>query len=176
VQDLPARSAASQDLRDRVEPERCVPGANVAIQDLMEPSQARTRLLAEHDQLREVLARAERIAADALSGVAAPGQLHEILQLCRDLFAAHNASEELVLAPILLRDLAWGQARVDRMFDEHRAEHAEIRAALTGSDLVVAKRVAELRELVEAHMAAEERTFLSRGVLRDDPVSIEGSS
>jgi hypothetical protein len=59
------------------------------------------------------------------------------------------------------------------MMEEHRAEHAVIRAALTGTDRDVAHRVADLRELVEAHMAAEERTFLSRGVLRDDLVTVE---
>lgn len=139
----------------------------------MDPSQARAHLLSEHAELRAVLARAERIAADALAGSSASVQLRDILQICRDLFAAHNASEERLLGPILQQDPAWGQARIDRMMEEHRAEHAEMRAALTGRDRDVAARVADLREIIEAHMDAEERTFLSRSVLRDDVVSIE---
>ncbi len=142
----------------------------------MEPSKARKRLLAEHDALRTLLARAEQIAADILRGAAAPTALRDVLQMCRNEFAAHNASEEELLGPILKHDFAWGQARIDRMFEEHRAEHAEIRAALTGPDLRVAPRIAELREMIEAHMAAEERTFLSRGVLRDDVVTVESGS
>lgn len=142
----------------------------------MDPSQARAHLLAEHAKLRAALARAERIAAEALAGATVAVQLHEVLQQCRDLFAAHNESEERLLGPILLQDPAWGQARIDRMLEEHRAEHAEMRAALTGTDNDVAARVADLRELIEAHMDAEERTFLSRAVLRDDVVSVEDGS
>lgn len=142
----------------------------------MDPSQARTHLLSEHKELRAVLARAERIAAEALAGAPVAGQLHQVLQQCRDLFAAHNESEERLLGPILLQDPAWGQARFDRMFEEHRAEHAEMRAAMTGDDREVAARVADFREMIEAHMDAEERTFLSRAVLRDDVVSVEQGS
>lgn len=134
----------------------------------MEPGKARMRLLAEHDELRLLLKRAEQIANNILRGIAPPTALHDVLQLCRNSFAAHNASEEELLAPILMNDCAWGQARVDRMLEEHRAEHAEIRAAFTGSDLKIAPRIGELRELIEAHMAAEERTFLSRVVLREE--------
>jgi hypothetical protein len=140
----------------------------------MEPSKARKQLLAEHEELRSLLKRAEAIAGDILRGTGTPTSLHDVLQLCRNRFAAHNASEEELLGPILMHDFAWGQARIDRMFEEHRAEHAEMHAALTGPDLRVAPRIPELREMIEAHMAAEERTFLSRGVLRDDLVSVEG--
>jgi hypothetical protein len=56
------------------------------------------------------------------------------------------------------------------MFEEHAAEHASFREAMTGSALAIAARMAELAEDVDAHMAAEERTFLSPGVLRDDVV------
>lgn len=140
----------------------------------MEPSKARQQLLAEHDELRTLLARAAQIAADILCGVAPPTALHDVLQLCRSSLAAHNASEERLLGPILQHDFAWGQARIDRMFEEHRAEHAEMHAALTGADLKIAPKIADLREMIEAHMAAEERTFLSRKVLRDDVVTVEG--
>jgi hypothetical protein len=142
----------------------------------MEPSQARQQLLAEHDELRTILARADRIAREVVAGAAVTAELRDVLQLCRDLFAIHNASEERLLGPILQQDFAWGQVRIDRMFEEHRAEHAEIFAALRGPVREVAGRIGDLRELVEAHMAAEERTFLSRGVLRDDVVTVEGGS
>lgn len=144
----------------------------------MEPSQARTQLLAEHAQLRRTLDRLAEIAAavrEDSPNSSRSFELRETLQLLRDLFVAHNASEERLLGPILREDYAWGQARVDRMLEEHRAEHAEIRASMTGSDREVAERVADLKEMVEAHMAAEERTFLSPRVLRDDVVSLEGS-
>jgi iron-sulfur cluster repair protein YtfE (RIC family) len=119
----------------------------------VEPASARARLLYEHDRLRELLAAA----------VAAP-DLHRVLEELRLAFAAHNASEEALLVPILEEDPAWGPARIARMMEEHVAEHAALRAALNSED--VAARIADIAEEIEAHMAAEERTFLSPGVLR----------
>jgi hypothetical protein len=133
----------------------------------MEPSEMRALLLAQHDRLRELLSAAQREAEHVLRGCATTA-LQPILLELRRAFSTHNASEEALLMPILRRDPAWGGPRVERMLEEHTGEHVAFGAALTGSDLEVAARMADLVEDVDAHMAAEERTFLHPGVLRDD--------
>jgi hypothetical protein len=72
-----------------------------------------------------------------------------------------------VLEPLLSRSDAWGPRRVDRMFEEHKGEHAALLAAMDVSTANVAAELADLCEELEAHMAAEERTFLSPRVLDD---------
>ena len=60
------------------------------------------------------------------------------------------------------------------MLEEHAGEHVAFQAALTGTDHEVAAGMADLCEEVDAHMAAEERTFLSPGVLCGDVVGRDG--
>jgi iron-sulfur cluster repair protein YtfE (RIC family) len=133
----------------------------------MEPTQARAVLLAQHDRLRRLLAEIQVVADRVLvgEGVVAVAELQAHLDVLRTAFAEHNASEEALLEPILRLDFAWGPARIARMLEEHGAEHASFREAMSASALDIAARMAELVEDIEAHMAAEERTFLSPGVL-----------
>jgi len=148
----------------------------------MLPSQARERLLRQHAGLRELLETAARLAGQVLAdaaGGAAPHdrtELHAVLAKLQDAMAEHNAAEEALLEPMLLDGDAWGPQRVARMMEEHRGEHATFRAALSRDDLEVAAGLAELAEDLDAHMMAEERTFLSPGVLRDDIINLESSS
>lgn len=133
----------------------------------LEPSKARTVLLAQHERLRQLLDEMQRVATRVLAGEAVLADLAVRLEAVRNAFALHNATEEAMLEPILRIDFAWGPARIARMLEEHAAEHTSLRAALAGADLEVAAGIAELVEDIDAHMAAEERTFLSAGVLRD---------
>jgi hypothetical protein len=133
----------------------------------MEPSRARAMLLAQHEHLRLLLEELAGVADRVMRGEGVMGELTTRLEVLRGAFALHNATEEAMLEPILRIDYAWGPARIARMMEEHGAEHASLRAALAGADLDVAARVVELVEDIDAHMAAEERTFLSQGVLRD---------
>jgi hypothetical protein len=134
---------------------------------VMEPSKARAVLLAHHERLRQLLAEMQRVAERVLAGEGVVADLAARIDEVRNAFALHNATEEAMLEPILRIDFAWGPARIARMLEEHAAEHATLRVALEGADLEVAAGIAALVEDIDAHMAAEERTFLSPGVLRD---------
>lgn len=140
----------------------------------MEPSRARALILEQHERLRRLLTETQALADRVLAGGGGVAALEQQLELLRTAFWDHNQSEEALLEPILRLDFAWGPARIARMLEEHGAEHAAIREALAGGALEVAARLVELVEDIDAHMAAEERTFLSPGVLRDDIITVEG--
>lgn len=139
----------------------------------MEPTQARAVLLEQHERLRRLLTDVQTVADRVLAGEGVVAELQQHLDALRAAFAEHNDSEEALLEPILRLDFAWGPARIARMLEEHSAEHASFREAMEGSALDVAARMADLVEDIDAHMAAEERTFLSPGVLRDDVVATD---
>jgi iron-sulfur cluster repair protein YtfE (RIC family) len=122
--------------------------------------------LREHERLRGIMGDALALAGRARDGTGSWSELQRVLDELRDAFAEHNASEEALLVPILGEDATIGPARIARMIEEHAAEHAAFRAALAGAPEEVAIRLEELAEEIDAHMAAEERTFLSPGVLR----------
>jgi iron-sulfur cluster repair protein YtfE (RIC family) len=145
------------------------------VEVVMEPSQARSLLLDQHNRLRRLLTEIQAVADRVLEGEGVTAELQERLGELRRAFAEHNTSEESLLEPILRLDFAWGPARIERMMEEHTAEHVSFREALAGPDLEVASRMRELIEDIDAHMAAEERTFLSPGVLRDDIINLAGS-
>jgi len=148
----------------------------------MLPSKARDQLLSQHEELRELFGKAAALAGQVLADSAAgtaPRDLPDLRGLLTRLLgamAAHNATEEALLEPMLRDSDAWGPQRVARMMEEHKGEHAAFVAALTGGELEVAARLAELAEELDAHMMAEERTFLSPSVLRDDHINLESSS
>jgi iron-sulfur cluster repair protein YtfE (RIC family) len=132
------------------------------------PGDIRRHLLAQHNRLRERLASAQRIAARLLRDEAVGGELQAAVdQLRRDL-REHNAAEEMVLERLLSATGTVGARRAARMVEEHGAEHAMMRELLDGTELAVAARMKDIAEQLDAHFAAEERTFLSPGVLRDD--------
>lgn len=139
----------------------------------MEANQARSVLLEQHDGLRRLLASAQRLAALAVEGEDVVAALEVEMGALRRAFAQHNVSEEKLLTPILALDPAWGPARVARMREEHDAEHRSISEALIGPTLEVASRLSDIVEDLDAHMCAEERTFLASAVLRDDIVQLE---
>lgn len=139
----------------------------------MIPSEARERLLWQHERLRELLTGVQLLAARMARGEPVALDLQVGLEALRRAFAEHNRDERAILEPILRQDPNYGPLRVDRMLEEHAAEHAAFEATLIGPDYEVAARLADLVEDVDAHMMAEERTFLSPGVLRDDVVSLE---
>ena len=134
----------------------------------MKPSEARTQLLRQHEWLREIMAAAVALGERLVQGKAVREELVRALTELREALAEHNRDEEAMLENELRDADAWGPLRVARMFEEHRAEHATMRDALAGTETEVAHRLADVFEQLEAHMAAEERTFLSSAVLRDD--------
>lgn len=136
----------------------------------MNPHEARTTLLAQHEQLRLLLETCTRLARQQDDGEAVAVDLDQALAELRDAFADHNQMETSVIAELLQGPAAWGSQMVDRMLEEHVAEHAAFWELLSGTRAEVAERIEELAEELDAHMSAEERTFLSPMTLREDVI------
>lgn len=136
------------------------------------PSRALAELAAQHAALRGMMDRCDELADELDAGRMGPVQLTREVARLRLAFDAHNRFEEQLLRPVLLGTDAFGEVRVERMYEEHVGEHREIRVKL-GSEATVDLRqvIANLR----AHLDAEERYFLSAKVLRDDLVTVEGA-
>lgn len=62
------------------------------------------------------------------------------------------------------------------MFEEHAGEHAAFWTLLSGTRAEVAARIEELADLLDAHMAAEERTVLAPGTLREDVLRVRAGA
>lgn len=142
----------------------------------MEPSEARRRLLAQHDALRHRLQTARNLRDRMMTGASVAGELEASLDEFRQAYVEHNALEEIWLEPLLLLGDAWAPQRIARMVEEHEAEHDVFAAFFRGSVLEMAEGLDELAEDIEAHMAAEERTILHRAVLSDTIVTDGGAT
>lgn len=138
----------------------------------MNAEKTRLSLLAQHDQLRAHVQTATRLAKLYRSGHSPGPELDEALELLRDEFAAHNQTETAAISVLMHGPAAWGSLMIDRMFEEHVAEHAVFWELLSGTRSEVAARIDDLADELEAHMAAEERTFLAPVTLRDDVIRI----
>jgi hypothetical protein len=132
----------------------------------MNPEQAGLHLLAQHDRLRAHLETCTRLAR--LTGFEA--ELDTALALLREALAAHNETETAIIGELLRGSPSWGKLLIDRMLEEHVAEHAAFWELLSGAPAEVALRIDELADELVAHMAAEERTFLAPGTLREDVI------
>jgi hypothetical protein len=131
----------------------------------MTPGQALGALADQHAKLRDMMGRCEELADSLDAERIAPAPLLREVARLRLAFDAHNQFEEELLRPVLL-DAEWlGAVRVSRMVEEHTQEHRSMRQQLGSAP------TAELRAVIatlRAHLADEERTFLSGRVLRDD--------
>ncbi|HEX5059134.1 MAG TPA: hemerythrin domain-containing protein [Kofleriaceae bacterium] len=136
----------------------------------MTAEDTRLLLLAQHDRLRQRSEACIRLAKLYETGEAWGAELDHALQELREEFATHNASETRVISELMHGPAAWGSLMIDRMLEEHLAEHAAFWELLSGTRAEVAARIEELVDEIEAHMAAEERTFLAPVTLRDDVI------
>jgi hemerythrin-like domain-containing protein len=132
---------------------------------LRTPGQVLGELADQHAKLRDMMDRCEELA-DALDAERiAPEPLLRAVAGLRLAFDGHNQFEEEMLRPLLL-DAEWlGAVRVSRMVEEHAQEHRSMRQQLGSAP------TSELRAVIStlrAHLADEERTFLTPRVLRDD--------
>lgn len=131
-------------------------------------AEARDRLLAQHDKLRSLLREAQEMSAGLASGTHSRAELERAFIQLRERFMAHNSFEQSVLEPMLLASSdGMAPARVQRMIEEHTAEHAAIESFFARPLDDMIRELPDLVEDVDAHMAAEERTILSRAVLTD---------
>jgi hypothetical protein len=132
----------------------------------------RLLLLAQHDRLREHAETCVRFAKFYECGELSAADLDRALETLRDDFAVHNTAETQVVRELLQGPAAWGSLLIDRMLEEHVAEHAAFWELLSGTRAEIAARITDLADELEAHMAAEERTFLAPATLRDDVIGV----
>lgn len=132
----------------------------------------RLLLLAQHDRLRQQAELCVQLGKLYEQGEVGGAELDRALEILRDEFAVHNATESRVIGELLHGPAEWGSLLIDRMLEEHVAEHAAFWDLLSGTRSEVAARIADLADELEAHMAAEERTFLAPITLRDDVIRV----
>ena len=136
------------------------------------PGRALQELLSQHQVLRTMMDRCEELADELDARGGDPAQLAREVARLRVAFDSHNKFEEELLRPVLLDADAFGEVRIERMIEDHVGEHRAMRSQL-GSAATTDLRAVVLS--LRAHLAAEERYFLSARVLRDDLVTVEGS-
>ena len=133
------------------------------------PSQLLAALLEQHARLRVMMDRCEQLADQLDAGVVQPAELtREVVEL-RGAFDAHNRFEEELLQPMLRELDAFADVRIEHMVEDHVHEHRSIRDHLDGPTAELRGSLYELR----AHLAAEERYFVTARVLRDDVITVE---
>jgi hypothetical protein len=138
----------------------------------MNAENTRLLLLAQHERLREHVQTCTRLASLVRLGDCAGTELDVALEALREEFAAHNAAETAVIRELLRGPTAWSSLMIDRMLEEHVAEHAAFWELLSGTRAEVVRRIDDLADELDAHMAAEERTFLAPVTLRDDVIRV----
>lgn len=138
----------------------------------MNATEARTTLLAQHERIRSQLEVCARLARLHRAGQEVGCELDAALGQLRDSLGQHNQDESAIIGELLHGPAAWGSLLVDRMFEEHVAEHTAFWALLSGTHTEIAGRIDDLVEEIDAHMLAEERTFLSPVTLRDDVIQV----
>lgn len=122
-------------------------------------------LISQHDALRLAMEVCESLADDLDANPNGdPGPLTRELAHLRTAFDAHNKFEEQLLRPVLLASDSFGTVRVDRMVDDHVAEHRMVRERLSSP---ATSALRDVIETLRAHLDAEERYLLSSRVLRD---------
>jgi iron-sulfur cluster repair protein YtfE (RIC family) len=129
-------------------------------------------LLQQHDTLRKLIEHCEKIADELDRGKGAPTELMREVSRLRIAFDAHNKFEEQLLRPILRDVDAFGDVRVEQMVEDHTNEHRLMRERLATT---ITGELRATLESLRAHLATEERYFLSSKVLRDDLVNVEST-
>jgi len=133
----------------------------------MTTEQTRLDLLAQHSRLRTHLKRCTRLARLASFDEPAGTELDSALESLRAELAAHNEAETVAIGDLLRAPAPRNKLLRDRMFEEHVAEHAAFWELLSGTRAEILARIDELADELDAHMAAEERTFLAPATLRE---------
>jgi len=137
----------------------------------MDANHARTLLMTQHQAIRTSLGRCLGIAKRLRTGDADELELALALEGMRADVYQHNLSESALIRPLLAQGQRWGDLLIDRMIEEHLAEHVAMWTVLEQATRTVAFELEELAEDLDAHMAAEERTFLAPHVLREDVIT-----
>lgn len=135
------------------------------------PSHTLRDLLAQHAELRDLVAVCELLIARLEGGAAVAGTLALEVAKLRLAFDAHNRYEERLLRPVLIEADGFGPVRIDTMIAEHVREHRAVSATLDDASIVALRATLDT---LTRHLDEEERYFLSSKVLHDDLVTVEG--
>jgi hypothetical protein len=121
-------------------------GALLAMGNRMTAEHTRRTLLAQHERLRDHIRACTRLAKiyRATGGVGT--ELDAALELLREEFAAHNEAETTVIRRLLHGPATWSVLMIDRMFEEHVAEHAVFWDLLSQPRDEVAERIDDLAD------------------------------
>jgi iron-sulfur cluster repair protein YtfE (RIC family) len=140
----------------------------------MDRNTVRNTLLAQHERIREDVATCRRLSERFRAGEPVAAELDLALAQLRADFDEHNRTETGLLLPLLLHSSQGqgtrGTRLAERMLEEHAAEHVAFWQRIDGPRHEVAANINEVADELEAHMAAEERTFLSPLILRADEI------
>jgi iron-sulfur cluster repair protein YtfE (RIC family) len=169
---LRRRAMRTQGFRETVALGGVSAGPTLAKPTDMNATEARIALLAQHEQIRRQLEACTRLAKLHRAGQKVGSELEAALGQLREKLGEHNQDETAIIGQLLHGPAAWGSLLVDRMLEEHVAEHAVFWGLLSGTHAEIAERIDDLVDELDAHMAAEERTFLSPVTLRDDVIRV----
>lgn len=137
------------------------------------PAAALHELEAQHEVIRRLMDRCEQLADELDAGRLDADQLTREVVRLRLALDTHNRFEEQLLRPVLIEEDAFADARIDRMVDDHVAEHRAMRDQLNATETRILR---ETLQMLRAHLESEERYLLNAKVLHDDLVSLDGSS
>jgi iron-sulfur cluster repair protein YtfE (RIC family) len=152
----------------------------VAGGDIVNPSEVRQRILAEHRTIRGMLLGIETLAEEVLANQ--PQRLEPLCEKTEALLAEllnHMSWEDLHLRPALLAADAWGRERAALLDRDHAEQRQLLESKLehlrdpARPPLLIARDLLELVKLLRDDMEREEELLLDPRVLRDDVVGID---
>jgi hypothetical protein len=140
----------------------------------MTPGRILKELLAQHAQLRALIAEARASADRCLRGEDGREKLLGAMAELMDAVRVHNRREEMLIQEVLPSLDGWGDGRAQFMTNEHIREHGEVfhsleRVRTADDPKVGARRVISVLRKLLVHMSREEVAFIRPEVLRDGP-------
>lgn len=148
----------------------------------MDPSEVRATVLGEHRKLRAQLAALIVLAKEVRSDLTRGQELLDGCNALRESLRSVQDLEEKLLVPALSEADAWGDVRIERLFQLQKMQCDAVKSTLsllTHDELPVlvrASAVIALGEEVERELTTEDRELLSPEVLRDDVITIGGNA
>jgi iron-sulfur cluster repair protein YtfE (RIC family) len=143
------------------------------------PAEVRALVLAQHEELRRLIQRAQR--ATAWQGEPSFERAEEVVRVAQELYARfenHLRFEERFLFPALRDADIWGDERVAALTKEHAQQRCDLERFI---DLVdsqcppeeVRGALAALTLMLLEDIAEEEEACLDADLLRDDVVAVD---
>ena len=147
----------------------------------MEPSEIRTRLLAEHHQLMLQILAVRRLMADAGGRAPWSRALRKAIEELMAALAAHMLSEESLLEPALAESTNWGEVNLAELRAHHEGQRAQVRALLVEmwredhAPGALHERLMALLHEIAVDIEEENAHLLTPRMLRDDVTAIDAS-